>query len=191
MRWKQAKAAAIQSRWTIGSITSKTANFTKRRKTFLATITEIRSLTRCQLCPPPRGTGYLTLPMLLSGRPIREKARHHRQDTGSDGGTGIELTQTLSVRRAVFDRQLRFLPCFPTTGNIPKFFEAGWFQNAGRNARTISAAAINGRRLVAIELAHSLFQFRNENVTRAGNVSFFPFARSANIDNLKRCFFLV
>src|SRR5262249_1715900 len=89
------------------------------------------------------------------------------------------------------DRQLRFLPSFPTSGNVPEFLESRWFQNARRDARSITAATINRRRFVPIELTHSLFEFRNKNVPRAGNVTSLPFTGSANIDNLQRRFLFV
>ena len=64
--------------------------------------------------------------------------------------------------------------------------EAGRFQNARRDAGSITTAAIDHRRFVASQLAHSLLQFRKEDVFGAGDVPLFPFARSANIDNLER-----
>src|SRR6266567_8278399 len=86
------------------------------------------------------------------------------------------------------NRKLRFLPRFPAAGNIPKIVESGRFQNTRRDAGAITASAIDNGGLAAIEFAHSFAQLRNENVTRARHVSFFPFTRPANIDNLERRF---
>src|SRR5260370_24807467 len=84
-----------------------------------------------------------------------------------------------------FNWKLGLFPCFPTSRNIPKFLKALWFHNAGGNTGAITAAAINGRCLRAIEFANAFAQFRQETVARARNGSVFPFARRANIDNLQ------
>src|SRR5262249_27018477 len=79
--------------------------------------------------------------------------------------------------------QLRFFPCFPTTLNIPKLFKTQRFQNARRDARAITAAAINGSGLGLIEFFYSLAQFRNKDVKRAGNMSLLPFAGRTDVEN--------
>src|SRR5437016_4568652 len=76
-------------------------------------------------------------------------------------------------------------PCFPTSRNIPEFLKASWLHNAGGDACAITAAAINGRWLRAIEFANAFAQFRQENVARGRNTSVFPFAGRANIANLQ------
>ena len=85
---------------------------------------------------------------------------------------------------SAFDRQLGGFPSFPAAGYVPEFLEALLFQNAAGDAGAISAAAINNRRSAAIEFADAFSQFRHKNVARTRDVSFFPFARAANIDNL-------
>src|SRR5437763_9462408 len=78
-----------------------------------------------------------------------------------------------------------FFPRFPTSRNIPELLKARWLHDAGRDACAITASAINGRWLRAIKFANAFAQFRQENVARARNMSVFPFARRANIDNLQ------
>src|SRR4029077_2294798 len=81
--------------------------------------------------------------------------------------------------------QLRLFPRFPATGNIPKLIEALLLQNARSDAGAITAAAINRRRFVAIELARTFAKLRCKNVVGAGNMSFLPFTGRTHIDNLQ------
>src|SRR5215475_461365 len=81
--------------------------------------------------------------------------------------------------------QLRFFPRFPAAGNIPKLFKTQRLHDAGGDACPVPTAAINSCGLVLIEFFHSLAQFRNEDVTRAGNMSLLPFTGGTHIENLQ------
>src|SRR4029450_4320229 len=87
--------------------------------------------------------------------------------------------------------QLRFFPCFPTAGNIPKIVKSFWLQNTRGEAGPITASAINHRRLATIEFANSFAQLWEKNMACARDSSFFPFARRTYIENLKRGITLV
>src|ERR1700745_3935695 len=84
-----------------------------------------------------------------------------------------------------FNWKFGLFPCFPTSRNIPEFLKARWLQNAGGDAGPITAAAINGRWVRTIKFVNAFAQFRKKNVTRARNMSVFPFAWRANVDNLQ------
>src|SRR5262245_20432840 len=84
------------------------------------------------------------------------------------------------------DWKFRFFPRFPAAGDIPKLTEALLLQNARGDTGAVTAAAINRGGFVAIELFQAFAKLWHKNVTRTGDVAFFPFAGRTHIDNLQR-----
>src|SRR4029450_3156231 len=74
--------------------------------------------------------------------------------------------------------QLRFFPCFPTAGNIPKIVKSFRFQNTCSEAGPITASAVNHRRLATIEFANSFAQLREKNVAGGGDMVLFCLVRA-------------
>src|SRR5262245_25199213 len=101
----------------------------------------------------------------------------------------MDARATLLFRSCAVDSlnwQLRFFPCFPTAGNVPKVFEALPLQNTCGGAGAVTATAINRGRFVAIEFFRPVLKLRDKNVMGAWNMPFFPFTRRTHIENLQR-----
>src|SRR5262245_38390428 len=81
--------------------------------------------------------------------------------------------------------QLRFFPCFPTAGNVPKVFEALLLQNTCGGAGAVTATAINRGRFVAIKFFQPVLKLRHKNVLGARNMPFLPLTRRTHIENLQ------
>src|SRR6266566_905932 len=102
--------------------------------------------------------------------------------------SGVVMPSRRSFAVGSFHWQLRLLPRFPTAGNVPQLFKSLRLQNARGNARSVTAAAINCRLLVSIKFADSLAEFGYINMTRAGDMTLFPFTWRAHVEDLQRGF---